>query len=135
MAWTYYNGISATQETTYALPNYAQPWATSRSMRGRVEMRLTDVTITKASEFWVKPWVWQNPATLTVWLLNVNGSVISGPYSVTKNWGVVGGWTYVGFVSPARGVRLQTKISLNTNGVPNYEASWKADIRFDGTGL
>lgn len=136
MAWSYYNDINAAQGGWDGNTAWPTAWTYQRNMKGRVEMRLTDVTITEANTLEAPYGRFRDPATLRVRLLNSAGSPITAWADVRKYWGVTGAWTYLGFVSPAKSVRLETAAFVMTgSGGPVNRVSWRADIRFDGASM
>lgn len=132
MAWTYADPpLFAGQDTTSATSSYPT-WAKSRTMRGSVQIQVTDITVTQGTSI-CSPWTF-NTATLQVRLCNSAGSPIGNWVSIPKVWGSYSAWVTVGFVAPIQGVRLQTILSVNAN-CPVYRCDWTASMRWDNSGL
>lgn len=130
MVWYSYPNIEATQSTTGSLV-----WTRNRNMKGRVEVQLTDVTVTLGSDL-CSPWNPWNWAWLEIRLCNSSGGAITNWVRVNKTWGQYSAWVYLGYISPGRNIRLETRVAAGYNsGCPVYNCLWKVNIRYDGTGL
>lgn len=107
-------------------PNTTVLWGTQRNMRGKVQMRLTDVSA-------ISGYQWES-VHMTVWLIDQNGNSV-GAGHLYKQWGVTPGYTQLGHLgSNFRLIRLKTKLEVVRKGWGGYQeprSSWAADLRYN----
>ena len=98
-------------------------WNKFRTMRGTVQMRLTDVT---SGDF---NW---GSCRMLVRLRNNAGSQIASAY-IYKSWGVPPAFANIGYVAGSQSVQLGTEVGLgyDYNQAPYNGVSWEAELRWD----
>lgn len=116
MAWVYaYPSATQAQGT-----DGWQWWHTFRSMRGPVQMRLTDVT--SGDYQWTT-------VTMVVGLRDAAGSLLSTT-TIGKTWGVLPNFSQLTTISGTRSVQLGTSFNFQYWS-PYSTANWSAALRWD----
>jgi hypothetical protein len=99
-------------------------WNSFRTMRGRVEMRLTDVTENDYRWYYVDFFV----------QLRNSAGVTLGSARLSKTWGVLPGFTYVGYVGGSQSVQLGTWIEPDPGSSDPYPyVDWSSELRWDNS--
>lgn len=98
-------------------------WNKFRTMRGNVQMRLTDVT---SGDF---NW---GTCRMHVQLRNGAGQILSSTY-IYKTWGVLPAFVNIGYVPGQQAVQLGTAVGMGQNYLqaPYNGVTWYSELRWD----
>lgn len=98
-------------------------WNMFRTMRGNVQMRLTDVT---SGDF---NW---GTCRMHVQLRNNAGQILSSKY-IYKTWGVQPAFVNIGYVSGQQSVQLGTAVGMGYDyfQAPYNGVTWRSELRWD----
>lgn len=91
-------------------------WSTVRGMKGSVYFKPTNI-----GSNWSDSWYM---AYFTVELMNQDGSHFAGPVTMEKQYGVIPGWTYLGYARAGHNIRLRTSVEVDRDGDGNFIQSW-----------
>ena len=116
MAWTY-----AYPESQQGSGNPVN-FYTWRTMRGLVQMRLTDVAISGGAQW--------HSAVYYINLITASGKVLCDT-NIQKEWGKPASFKSLCFISPATSVRMQVTAQVYTT-VPVYNW-WTSELRWDNS--
>ncbi|MGN7948534.1 hypothetical protein ACTJKH_07295 [Microbacterium sp. 22215] len=116
MAWTY--SYPASEQGSGNPVNFYK-W---RTVRGLVQMRLTDVAISGGAQWY--------SARYHINLITASGQVLCDT-DIHKDWGVPAPFKSLCFVSPATSVRMQVTAYVYTS-IPVYNW-WSSELRWDNS--
>lgn len=102
---------------------YPIGYSTYRTMRGLVQMRLTDVSIAGGAQW--------HSCRFVVSLVGSTGVHYINGAEISKAWGVDPPFKTIGALTPARSVRFIIGAFVYTN-TPMYN-NWRAEIRWDNS--
>jgi hypothetical protein len=121
MAWSESHPSGAAQTsggTNWGTAEYG----TYRTMKGAVEMRLTDIEFDSGYRFWTM--------NIRFQLVMSNGDVVGGA-ELKKDWGQLPGYTSLGYFNIPTSARM--RITGSTNTPSNAGSQWyqfKSDLRW-----
>lgn len=105
--------------------NHFTWWNNFRTMRGDVQMRLTDVVSGN--------WNWRS-CRMRVMLRNGAGQILGSTY-IYKDWGVMPAFVHIGFVPGTQSVQIGTAVGLGSNYTQaQYSGvSWYSELRWNNS--